>query len=193
METIKSVSQWPKYPIGPHEGIFALGVVAVKFAAMEALLEYFFWSIFDLKMDNASIIFANVGPMNGIKMMRDRLKTDMITDLEKEHTSHFFEAYDICNLNRNNLLHSSAGHITPHHTVLFKTAKSGKILMLVPTLSELKKFADSMHEFCEYGRGVVNALGRNGQTTFSASNFPWPDKPNLPLKMSYSSDPHPLP
>ncbi len=79
-------------------------------------------------------------------------------------------------------------------TVLFKTTKTGNVVAIGLTLAELRAIADDIHTYCEYGRLLGNAINNMSSEppAFPVSAFPWPDKPALPRKVVYKSDPIPL-
>jgi hypothetical protein len=44
-------SQWPPYPIGPRDSIFAMGVASIKFNELESVLRFIFGTVFGLRAD----------------------------------------------------------------------------------------------------------------------------------------------
>ena len=58
-----------------------------------------------------------------------------------------------------------------------RTNAEGKMILCQPTLAELRKVADDMHAFFQFGILLTNALTARGgdYTERPASSFPWPN------------------
>jgi hypothetical protein len=185
-------SNWPIYPIGPRDSIFALGVVSVVFADLEAALGYIFATVLSLDLDTNDLIVAKIGSLACLQLIRQKLdKNTAWPSQAKDHITHFVEAFDICMNNRNHLIHSRIS-ASIDHTFLFKRSKQGKALGFVPKLIELQKAADDMYTYIQYGINLSNALNNTIAPIFDNAIFPWPAKPPLPHPINYQSGPIPL-
>jgi hypothetical protein len=179
---------WPAYPIGPKDSIFAMGLAGIKFAELESVLRFIFGTVYALDADASTMMGAKIGNDAMIDLTRRRLSEGGWADPAKGDVAHFIKAFDICLENRNYLMHSQLAWTGSESTVLFRTSKQGKTLGAVPTLLELRAVADDMHAYCEFGRALGNAINNrlSDPPMFPVSAFPWPDKPALPRALRYS-------
>lgn len=83
--------------------------------------------------------------------------------------------------NRNQLMHS---HFAWDENLLYKTTKKGEIHLATPSLAELRRIADDMNAFFNFGRAVSNAI--KTRQFEKGGTFTWPDKPQLPQRLHYS-------
>jgi hypothetical protein len=185
---------WPAYPVGPRDSIFAIGVASIKYTELESVLRFMFATVFDVSRDDAMMLVSKMGAAASVTLMQRKLPSIEWTDTIKEHVTHFIEAFGICSVNRNSLLHSELAWIEAKETVLFKMTKKGSTDMAVPSLGELRQVADDMNTYCNYGRQLGNAINNTKAEipVFPVSAFPWPSKPPLPRNIPYSSGPHPV-
>lgn len=185
---------WPAYPTGPRDSIFAMGVASIKFAELEGVLHFIFGTVFGLDMDATTMIPAKIGNEAAVDLARRRLPAAGWTNPANDHIQHFLEGFGICLNNRNYLMHSELAWTGSASTVLFRTSKQGRTLGAVPTLAELRAVADEIHAYTLYGRAVGNAINvrLSDPPVFPVSAFPWPDKPAAPRELQYSPDPQPL-
>jgi hypothetical protein len=197
-----TASDWPPYSIGPRESLFVIGIISTKYVELESVTEFIFCTVFDLGLDAGRIIFSKTGCLAATDLIASRLKQLDWPETTIEHVAHFVSAIKINNSNRNHLMHSElmfdnfreadVASVKTDKSVFFKASNSGRIIATALTLEELRRLADDINAFCEYGRQLGNAINSakfNG-STFPASFFPWPNKPSLPrdLKQGYTSD-----
>ena len=182
----------------------ALGVACTKYTELESIVEFMFGTVFELGIDATRIVVSKIGFEAASQLMAKRLSQLEWPAKFKDAVGHFITAVNICNGNRNHLMHSEMmftdldNTIIPFKptakTVLFKTTKAGKVVATALTITELRAVADDINTYCEYGRLLGNAINNmsSDPPTFPVSVFPWPDKPALPRSLEYKSDPIPL-
>ena len=172
-------TNWPSFATGPRDSIFALGVVCVKFVELESVFQFVFETILGLDPDrDMGKIFTKLGTRAALELSQDCVRQMGRSDEVKDQISHFLSAMKICADNRNVLMHS---HMVPRFgdkTVLSKKSKSGSYLYLSIPLAQLRRVADEMNAYCNYGRMLRNALN-------PVTAYPWPKKPSLPVALKY--------
>ena len=175
----------------------------MKYTELESVIEFMFGIVFEIDLHATRIIVAKIGFEAATQLMSKRLSQLEWPPRVTDAIDHFIKAVNICNDNRNHLLHSEMmwsdiSGIVPmkptHKTVLYKTTKGGNVVGIGLTLVELRQIADEIHTYCNYGRQLGNAIGNESSDppTFPVAAFPWPDKPSLPRSLEYKPDPIPL-
>jgi hypothetical protein len=193
---------WPSYPIGPKEGVFAIGVASTKFTELESILSFLFGTVFGMVRDDATMIVSKIGNEAAVALMQQKIirrpseeeRDAPPTPLQEQaadHLAHFIKAFNVCLENRNHLMHSGLAWTgTIGDPILFKTTKQGRTHASAPTLDELRGVADDIHRYCDYGRAIGNAINLrlSDPPIFSGAVFPWPDKSPLPRSLRYTQD-----
>jgi hypothetical protein len=182
---------WPKYPIGPRDSIFAMGVASVKYAELESILTFMFKTIFYIEINPGNMIASKIGAEACADLIVQELENLPWPENIKELVNHFIKGFRICQLNRNHLMHSDLAWIAIPKTILFKRTKQGSTHTAAPTIEELRQVADDMHVYSEFGRALANHINNStcDPPPFPASAFPLPDRPAPPQSMSYSPIP----
>jgi hypothetical protein len=153
------------------------------------LLAFIFGTMFGLSRDDQVMFIAKIGNLAAIDLMEQKLGQIGWPDDFKEHTKHFISGFKVCSDNRNTLMHSGLAWTGPQgETFLFKTTRRGKTHGAAPTLDELRKTADDMHVYADFGRALGNAINVGSPSPI----FPIPTKPPLPSKLDYTGEPIPL-
>jgi hypothetical protein len=184
---------WPQYQIGPRESIFALGVVGVKYAQLEFALSGIFATTLGISMSLGSIMMPKMTNNIRLRLLRERLPNCLWSHEVQDMVSHFIQAFEICAENRNLLMHSNIASMSQDAIILYKTTREGKTVLCNPELSELRHVADELELYFNYGLALSNAINLNlGDPTFASGRLPWPDKPPLPRKLEYKSQPTPV-
>lgn len=182
-------SDWPPYSIGPSDSIFALGVISVKFVELESVFQFIFETILglDAEKDQGNIVFARLGTKPALQASEDCLPKTRWSDEVKDQVSHFLAAMDVCAENRNFLMHSHLAWRFGDETMLFKKSRAGNDLYLSIPLAQLRQVADEMNAYRNYGRMLANAINntKGDVPIFPVTAYPWPKKPDLPLKLKY--------
>ena len=94
---------WPSYRIGPHDSVFALGVVSVNYASLEFALTGVFANVIGLTDDFTRALLPKIGNEDRIALLRQALcGRDWPADL-KEHITQFIDGFKILAENRNQL------------------------------------------------------------------------------------------
>lgn len=184
---------WPAYPTGPRDSIFALGVISIKFAELESILIALFGNTFDFGRDEATVIAAKVGGKAVLELTAQQLAKTRWSDEAKDLMAHFITAFGICFENRNHLMHSTLAW--SQHTILYKTSKQGNTIASIPKTSDLRRIADDMETYQHFGRKLCNAISNlsiDSIPVFPVSLFPLPDKPPLPYRLNYTTGPQVL-
>jgi hypothetical protein len=187
--------QWPSYPVGSHDVIFALGVASHNYTELESSLVFIFATALGIPHELATMIHARVGSEACVHLIEQVLppKTIMGPPTRDEvEIRYFIKGFQACNLNRAHLAHSSTSPMIPESwgAPLFKTSKAGKVTMAMPELRELRQVADDIHAYHVYGRALGNAINARS-VGLSIFAFPWPDRPPPPHKLEYTSEPRP--
>jgi hypothetical protein len=185
--------KWPSYPIGPTESIFALGVASIKYAELESSLIFIFLTVLGIDRDLATMIHARVGSEACIKLIEQILPPlTMIGPPTRDvfEIRYFIKVFQICTENRNHFMHSGIAILGGREeTLLFKTSKQGKTIIAMRDFRELRQVADDMNACHLYGRALGNAINARLGGGAPVLPFPWPDRPPLPHRLDYTSDP----
>src|SRR4051812_2006551 len=126
-----AIADWPAYPIGPRDSIFAIGVVSTKFAELESEMRFLFSTVFGLDREDGILIFARIGNEAIIDLTKRRLAKTERPQKIQDDVLYFVKAFEICKDNRNGLMHSDLVW-GPHKTVLFKTTRMGTTKVAKP-------------------------------------------------------------
>ena len=186
--------KWPPYPTGPIDSIFAVGVATIKYSEIEASLVFIFANVLGIPHKLATMIHSRVSSDACIKLIIQILPPKPAYGPELQAVSevrYFLEAFQICTENRNHLVHSTIAPMGTPDTVLYKTSKQGNVILSMPDGQDLRQIADDMHTYHLYGRNLGNAIAAHS-TKQPIFPFPWPDRPQLPRSLDYTSDPLPL-
>ena len=100
---MSSAPEWPLYPIGPRESIFALGVASGKFSELESILHFIFSTIFELHGDSGRMIAVKIGNEAAVDLARRQIEKDEWGEPALGLLLHFFDGFFICLENRNQL------------------------------------------------------------------------------------------
>src|ERR1700735_1391271 len=105
--------EWPSYPVGNRESIFALGVASIKYAELESVFTAIFALATEVPHSSATMIVAKCGAGSCIQLTYQALPpTEMIGPPTRALSDirYFLEAFEQCTENRNLLMHSSMFH-----------------------------------------------------------------------------------
>jgi hypothetical protein len=188
-------NEWPSYPTGPRDSIFAMGVVSIKFAELESVLIFMFATVKGISIDEATKEASKIGARNCQRLTGQMLAENEWPDRTSKLVEHFVEGVSVCIENRNNLMHSNLAWTGGEHTVLYKTSKQdGRTIMAVPKLSELRRVADDMNAFILFGRQLANAINNacSEVPIFPEFVFRWPHEPPMPSALDFTAEPQPL-
>lgn len=178
--------EWPTYPVGPKDSLFALGVASSEFAQLEGALQFIFALVYGIHFLDGIKIASKIGNEASIELIKIKLPgRDDWSQQTRDAVTYFLEGFSICLENRNRLMHSS---FADNENILYKLTKKGRFQQATPTLPELHQVADDMKAFLTFGvtlrNAIVTALSRS--TASPNADVPWPDRPPLPRSMSYS-------
>lgn len=190
-------SAWPKYPTGPREAIFCIGMMSINFGELCSVFEYIFSAIFDLDLDGGRMIVSKIGADASIDLATRRLVSGNALVENSDLIQHFLQGYERCIKNRNQFLHSELAHIVQDNAFFVKPSRQGNMIGIIVPIEGLRECADAMKTFSDFGRAVINA---NGWATISefienapnVSPFSLPEKPALPQPRTFQAGPLPL-
>ena len=155
--------EWPSYPAGNCEGIFALGVASIKYAELELIFTLLFALATDIPSWSATMIHAKCGTPACVQITYQALRpVGMIGPPTRGEADlrYFLKAFEICTLNRDHLMHSAMFHQSPDDSaMLYKTSKQGNAIITLQPLPKMRQVADDMQAYLDYGRALVNAIG----------------------------------
>jgi hypothetical protein len=149
---------WPLYDSGPSDHVHALGVVSVNYNYLEWVLWTF--HIHFLRADHSvtSLIFLKA-PTNVRLQVLGQIAARTVTDPGmRDHIEYFIKGYDLCDNNRNVLMHSQLLAGRESNDVFPATKfskKTGKLASYEFTLPDIRRIADEIHEWAEYGNQTV--------------------------------------
>lgn len=192
--------EWPSYPAGNCEGIFALGVASIKYAELEEIFALIFAVATDTPGWLATMIHAKSGSEACVQLINQVLPPENIIGPPIRAVAeirYFLKGFETCKDNRDHLMHSAMFHQSADdHAILYKTSKRGKSIITLQPLPKMRQVADDMRAYLEYGRALVNAISvrrPEAWPVFPVALFPWPNRPAPPHKVDYSSGPLPVP
>lgn len=183
--------KWPRYEIGHKDYIFALGVISANFNKLEGGLRLQFAINVRLSADAVNFLFARLDNSQRIMLIRHCLTELPYNEQEKHAIDHFMKGYAICTENRNILLHAevyygAAADSKRKRMMFYKDSKKPPHFpnRYIPSLIVLRRIADAMHDFSEYGFELAMMLRDTYwmEEELGLKNLrrPLPDKPPLP-------------
>ncbi len=182
-------AEWPGYDIGPRECMFALGVVAVKYAQLEFALSGMFSTVTGVGRDATARLLQRIRNNVRLDRMRESLPSHRWPKEVNERVEHFIADFNACARNRNLLMHSNIFMMTKDAIILYKDDNSGKTVSCNPTLAEIRQVADDMNALFDYGLALSNAINMNLVAKPRTWLFPWPDEPPPPCLLNYTGEP----
>ena len=191
---MSSLPKWPTYAIGSPEAIFCVGMISVNFAELTSVFSYIFTEIFDLDMDGGRAIVSKIGEKYTIDLAKERLKSEKFEIKNADLLGYFLTGFDVCLQNRNELLHAELSWMRTDRPFFVRASRQGNMIGCLVTVQELQNFADSIKEFSNFGRAVINAngwpeLAKLIENAPPISDIPSPDKPLLPKRIEFRSGP----
>lgn len=183
---------WPSYQVGPHDSVFALGVASVNYARLEFALGGVFATVIGLAYELTWALLPKIGNETRVALLEQALCGRDWPHDRKERISHFIDAFKILAENRNLLRHSNFTAGVKDQITLFKYNRAGKTILAEVTLEELRQIADDMDTYFSYGMSITNMIGLEflNLKTITGEIYLWPDKPPLPRKLDYKSQPY---
>lgn len=181
----------PSHSSGSDDVLAALGLASSNFARLEGILCTIFTNVFDLNGTSGPIIFSRMGNEAVQDVLSRFLPSYNRSDRARDDLAYFIQCFARCLANRNELAHSVVSQRIDSSTraILYRNTKKGHAIMSIPTLSELRMVADETNKIYEYGKALNNAVVSETSQVFSLSPFSWPDRPALPHRLRYSSEP----
>jgi hypothetical protein len=188
--------KWPTYQTGPEDSVFALGVITSNYAQLEFAVFGVFTALLGLEASVSSRLMYKTNPEMRDRLMREVLPTRGWPDEVKDLVQHFIDANKICYENRNKIAHSNLHRLSADAIILAKTNRDGKTVLANPLLSELRRVADDMMVYFDYGLWLSNMINFEllGLTPRAGDRWhrSWPEKPPLPVSLEYSSETRPI-
>lgn len=184
---------WPVYPVGPKDSILAIGTVSINYSRLESVLTTMFATITGSSIKFASILVPKITNNVRIDMMRRMLEGNDWPEDVRERAEHFITAFSILVENRNLLMHSSLFDSIQTITMLYKTTSKGSTQISRTTPTQLRQIADDMMTYFHFGMQLSNMINfellglKPSEGDFAY--FSWPDKPPLPVRLDYTSNP----
>jgi hypothetical protein len=194
-------SSWPSYAIGPHDSVFALGVASVNYARLEFAFGGVFGNVVGLTNAETWEKLPRIRSNERITRIRKALNERDWPQEAKEHIDYFIGAFKILVDNRNLLMHSNLISGVRDTIALYKYDLSGKTILAEVKPEELRRVADDMMTYFDYGLRLANVIafklllgGSEGMTQLgfkveTRALDVWPEKPPLPAKLEYRSRP----
>ena len=185
--------RWPDYHDAPRDATFALGVIGTGYARLEWVFAAVFAATIDLRSAFTWSLLPKINNDVRVKLIEEALPVHGYGPDVEDRIMHFLAAYKSLAFNRNMLMHShiSSGGATT--SILFKTQRDGKTVACQVPLAQLREIADQMQAYRVFGRALANhiSMHRDGVLLFpeGIAPFPLPDKPSLPSRLEYTSDP----
>ncbi|MEI9419241.1 hypothetical protein [Mesorhizobium sp. Cs1321R2N1] len=185
----------PKYAPGPHDDIFALGVISLNYCHLEHMFSILFGYAVGMTEVQVRVLFQRLQNDSRLKVLaqltgqRDELPAEF-----KELVKHFAAGYEICAVNRNSIMHSHSGGLFRSESrgtagiLLTKFTRSGDELVSPVDLHDLRRVADEIHTYTMFGASlgtdlhIFRTLHARGET-YEPS--PLSDRPPLPLSLDW--------
>ena len=149
-----------------------------------------------ISFEFASILLPKISNNVRIDLMRKMLKKKNWPADIVDRTDHFIKSFGTLAENRNLLMHSNMIAGTRETSMLYKTTRQGTTQLCRVSIQELRRVADDMVTYFNYGLHLSNMINfelltiprQAGDLVYHA----WPDKPPLPNLLEYTSDPIPV-
>lgn len=195
----KKADHWPEYHTAPKEATFALGVIGAGYSRLEFAFAHVFTVTIGLTSTFTSILLPKISNDIRVALIEDALPQMGYSSEIEAAVHHFIAAYKSLAFNRNMIMHSQIFPGGATTSILLKSQRDGKIVACAVTMTRLRQIADEMENYRNYGEQLANhiALPRIAER-FAIENgaplglFPLPDRPALPSRLEYTSDPIPL-
>jgi len=179
--------KWPRYEVAPDESIHALGVVSINYTRFERTNVWMLAAVANMSEMQAAILTPRVNNTDRAKVIEIFLSRASFPDHIVVHVKHYVAAMRILVENRNILVHSNMIRGMDNEPAIYSTSRKGDITMFQGSLELIRKVADDLNDYFNYGLQVANMIAteKNG-----AARQPgmvvfheWPELPPLPSRL----------
>jgi hypothetical protein len=189
-----SADRWPIYHDAPPEATFALGVISAGYGRLEFAFGLFFATAIGVSGTFTSILFPKINNDVRIALIEEAVSRMIYTQEILDSIGYFIKGYRTLVFNRNMLMHSQIYSMgSADVSILLKTQRDGRKVGCRVKVTDLRRIADDMEAFRNYGEGVANHIRaprlaeRIAIEGYKLGIFPLPDKSELPNRLEYTS------
>lgn len=148
--------RWPSYQTGPHDSIFALGVVSANYANFERAVTWMLAAIMWVPEELARIVQAQNGSATTFTLM-DRMLVKRNWSREATELIHYFLAASrILTENRNRLMHSMVLDGAGDTTSLYSVSRKGEFQTIEVSAAEIRQVADDLVTYFNFALNLAN-------------------------------------
>lgn len=187
----KSHKKWPRYEIGPHYYIMALGVLAANFNYLESWLHFIFRLYVKTPDEAKSYLFSRMDNAARLVLLQKCFEASDHSEKVKAALRHFCSGFARCAENRNILMHAQAipvVEVTRNRAriIFSKASRSAPYAQntYTPSITQLRAMADATNAFSVYGRELAMYVWSNYEIPvdpdWKGLRPTWPKKPALP-------------
>jgi hypothetical protein len=194
-----SDDQWPTYHDAPRNATFALGVISSTYPKLETGFAAVFANVCGVSAGFTWTLLPKIANHIRIALIEDMLERSDHGEEVIDRVRHFLKGFDALAFNRNMLMHSRITGGGATTSILLKTQNDGRGVACQVTLPELRAIADAMNVYHTFGIWIGNFISVKRDNTWititgaaPGEPFPLPDKPPLPTRLEYTSDPIPF-
>lgn len=183
------IENWPTYLPGPPSHLKALGVISLTYGHLEGMFQALFSYVTNMSEEHVAALFQRIPNNIRTKMMLELMEKTKIPKNLKALVQYFADGFTMCADNRHGLMHSHSGGIMSGITsghfgfVFTKTTRAGNRQVCTPSAGDLKRVADSMHEYAMFAASLGMAI-HTARTSQMPEDSTWLppllDKPSPP-------------
>jgi hypothetical protein len=188
--------KWPEYLPGPRQDIMALGIIALSYGQLENAFRLVFSAVTRMNEIQVAAIFGRIPNNIRQTVLAEVMEQTTLPDALKERVGHFINGFKACADNRHDVMHSHSGGVFTSQSrnirgiLLTKYSKKGNKLVCAPSLVDLRKVADEIHEYASWGFHLTSDINflwtaRMNDNEEAFWQLPLRGKPPLPTALHW--------
>jgi hypothetical protein len=179
--------KWPHYEVAPDESIHALGVVSINYTRFECTNVWMLAAVANISEMQAATLTPRVNLTDRVKVIETFLNRASFPDHIVVHVKHYLAAMRILIENRNILIHSNMIRGMDNEPTIYSTSRNGDITMFQGSLELIRKVADDLNDYFNFGLQVANLIATEengaGRQPGVMVFHEWPELPPLPNRL----------
>jgi hypothetical protein len=159
--------EWPGYPVGSKNTVFAVGVIGLVYNRLEIVLRMVFEAVTEIPQTQARILFAKIQNDVRRSLIEEMIQRRSLDTCLVDRVNAFNKGFKILADNRHAVMHSHSvvyywqvGTTSDDATLpLAKFSKTdGKVLSCLASVNDLRRVANEMQTYVNFGVALADNI-----------------------------------